>query len=1322
MAKKRQAAPAAAPARKKPSGRKAPAAAPAPTRQKKPAAAPARSKKTSVPKKPAAAPKKKPAAAPKKKPSRKALAAEKKAPPKRRRQAEPAPAAAPAPAAKPPTARRSSRLRPEALAAVAKAQENTRRDFKPARQGPNAIGADGLPYPLLRDAENRLDGTRLRPDEAWPVRVVPREDPESDWDDDEGYVGSPISGEIPLATMVIPNLQWTNRQPSEPLSARLASYPPYGSPGYSYATSFRAFCVYDSEDRVCAFRRTFEDYTFGGLYKKLRELDCCSNEYRSNQNELRKGRVTRRGSGVAMEIFLTDHGWNGNFNLDDQLDEQRPWSSDADHDEALRGDAVKSSANKAFSNFVKSVVFRYPECSPENDDANQRNAWQAPEYRMEALCRLGPDDCNLSLNRFLGVVPREKSTEFKDSIEAFLAAATTDDDGSPCADGQGASRACHGAMQSLLLPYQDRGVGWMVRRETAPDHLSLHPAWTQQVSDDGSVWYLHRLSSTLSRSFFPAPVAHTCGGMLCDDVGLGKSIQVLGLVLSNPAPEGWAVEKLPARTDEPVPCKATLLVCPAVLLPQWEQEIEKHTRPGALTFSTYLGISASAKKDRGSDDDLVDDDSTRDHEVMARMPSLFADGDADLASCDIVLCSFETLRDELRKVRWDESHDGLPISTPLGALGFWCVVLDEAQIVAQTTSKAAMMCSSLMRRHAWVVTGTPITKSADEIQGLLAFLGVAPFTDKYVFDQLYRNPLKWRNTFAVGCERMPNLLRGLMLRRGKEKPGIKAQTKLPPLIWETETLVAAPAERAAVRVALDQLRKSYRAFERSRGGTDDQGSRRRAGRGAAKAIGRLNGDLTRLRQTVCHPATVNTQRTAAASDGVLDDEGNALSMDQVLQKLATKSEKELATAATVFLRAKAINVITFGDGKEATFRTDAVELRASLDNAAATKAIDAMLKKLKSNWSKVSKALRVAKDAGSDDDDSDDDEESEASDEETAPGAKRDQHYAQILEATARKLFSRCGKAGAQEAGRELEDKMRSELRDKHSSLCYLRREMANAEKEKDKAAADAVEEDDDDDDDAAEVHQCPICLDERTVDSQWCVAPCGHGGCYECVGEWVRRERSCPICKKSMSNELLLACSVRPVDDKDKKAAEDAPSSDVAEAAAAGEWGTKLSALVTRCAAAKKKKEKVVVFSAWTRLLKLAASALEAHNIDAASLGGSADAKREALKRFKDATVLLIPLYGGASGQGGGGAAGLTLTSASTAVLLEPALQPGIERQAAGRISRIGQKKTCKVVRLIVKDTIEEKILEWSARRVEVDSRGGAALKLNDFVQLGIV
>lgn len=48
--------------------------------------------------------------------------------------------------------------------------------------------------------------------------------------------------------------------------------------------------------------------------------------------------------------------------------------------------------------------------------------------------------------------------------------------------------------------------------------------------------------------------------------------------------------------------------------------------------------------------------------------------------------------------------------------GFWRVVLDEAQLVAATSSVAAQMTSSLWRRHAWVVTGTPITARLEEIQ------------------------------------------------------------------------------------------------------------------------------------------------------------------------------------------------------------------------------------------------------------------------------------------------------------------------------------------------------------------------------------------------------------------------------------------------------------------------------------------------------------------------------------------------------------------------------------------------------------------------------
>ena len=180
------------------------------------------------------------------------------------------------------------------------------------------------------------------------------------------------------------------------------------------------------------------------------------------------------------------------------------------------------------------------------------------------------------------------------------------------------------------------------------------------------------------------------------------------------------------------------------------------------------------------------------------------------------------------------------------------------------------------------------------------------------------------------------------------------------------------------------------------------------------------------------------------------------------------------------------------------------------------------------------------------------------------------------------------------------------------------------------------------------------------------------------------------------------------------------------------------------------------VVFSAWTRLLALAAAALTAQRLGCASLVGSVAAKQEALRRFgalpcctaeasssagqassagasvdsdaggraaeHECVALLVPLFGGSSGAGGSGAAGLNLQVASVAVLLEPSLQPGIEQQAVGRICRIGQEKPTKCIRLIVKESIEPNILQWQSRRLAKGSKsasGHAPLGLNDFVHI---
>merc|ERR1739843_46976 len=106
----------------------------------------------------------------------------------------------------------------------------------------------------------------------------------------------------------------------------------------------------------------------------------------------------------------------------------------------------------------------------------------------------------------------------------------------------------------------------MIEREREPDRLSLHPAWLQIRAAHGRLFYIHSMTGECSAAFHAAPRAETCGGILADEVGLGKSLQLLGLVVGNRAPAGWAAEELPRFTREHVPVRATLVVAPAAIL------------------------------------------------------------------------------------------------------------------------------------------------------------------------------------------------------------------------------------------------------------------------------------------------------------------------------------------------------------------------------------------------------------------------------------------------------------------------------------------------------------------------------------------------------------------------------------------------------------------------------------------------------------------------------------------------------------------------------------------------------------------------------------
>jgi SNF2 family DNA or RNA helicase len=116
----------------------------------------------------------------------------------------------------------------------------------------------------------------------------------------------------------------------------------------------------------------------------------------------------------------------------------------------------------------------------------------------------------------------------------------------------------------------------------------------------------------------------------------------------------------------------------------------------------------------------------------------------------------------------------------------------------------------------------------------------------------------------------------------------------------------------------------------------------------------------------------------------------------------------------------------------------------------------------------------------------------------------------------------------------------------------------------------------------------------------------------------------------------------------------------------------------------------KVLVFSQYLGLLSLAREILETHQIPYQYLDGSTPTadRQKAIHAFQagQGDVFLISLKAGGTG--------LNLTAADYIIHLDPWWNPAVEDQASNRAHRIGQQRPVTVYRLIMKNTIEERII----------------------------
>lgn len=68
-----------------------------------------------------------------------------------------------------------------------------------------------------------------------------------------------------------------------------------------------------------------------------------------------------------------------------------------------------------------------------------------------------------------------------------------------------------------------------------------------------------------------------------------------------------------------------------------------------------------------------------------------------------------------------------------------------------------------------------------------------------------------------------------------------------------------------------------------------------------------------------------------------------------------------------------------------------------------------------------------------------------------------------------------------------------------------------------------------------------------------------------------------------------------------------------------------------------------------------------------------------------------------------------MNLTSASRAFMMDPWWSPSVEDQAIDRIHRIGQNESVKVIRFIIENSIETKMLKIQERKKQIGEAVGA-------------
>lgn len=412
-------------------------------------------------------------------------------------------------------------------------------------------------------------------------------------------------------------------------------------------------------------------------------------------------------------------------------------------------------------------------------------------------------------------------------------------------------------LQCKLYPFQKRAVQWLLRREGVgtsdePNAESTH-GFVETTDADGVRCFVSPfLGLITSDEHLPSRLgAETKGGILAEEMGLGKTVEMIALMCLHKRDPSQRIVSPEGMQQS----SATLIITPPSILQQWRNELQ--TLAPSLKTLVYEGLRVEAGVSNHT-------------ELLSKC----MDNDVILTTYNVLAKEIHYAETPDRSLRHEKKYEKR--LSPLTQTVWWRILMDEVSMIESGVSNAAKVAKLIPRQLAWCVSGTPVRKDARDLFGLLDFLRYKPYCDLplQAWDSLVK---RHRSVFK-------QIFGALALRHTKEF--IKDDIQLPPQKRVVITVPFTPIEEQHYSTLFKQMSDEC--------GLDVDGSPilEDWDPESTVVIERMRSWLNRLRQTCLHPEVGAKNRKALGSGrGPLRTVAEVLEVMIDQNETATRSEE-----------------------------------------------------------------------------------------------------------------------------------------------------------------------------------------------------------------------------------------------------------------------------------------------------------------------------------------------------------------------------------------------------------------------------------------------